>query len=398
MVRAVVWLGGVLAILPAAGQTEKIVRVDLSYQAPGHGPAPNFSPYGTQVKLIDLPSDAKLPEGASRPARAGAVQVGPDRSAWVPILATVDADHPQDVCRLYVDRNRNGDFKDDGLALTAKLSVNDKTKALWATFSGVEMSIPYGGGVVEPYMVDFWAVRESAASTPDVLRYSVRSWRSGRVSVDGVEALVAVMDSNNDAMFSAKDQWSVLAASEKDAAARVLSHQEARAASRLMFLDVGGGKERVLEFRSVAPDGRSLTFAVVDRSITKAQDRAPDDTLGAERSRPRTAQPFVWADGGFDKALAKAKESGRKLIVDFWTSWCGPCKSLDEWIWTDAEVAGVLNAGYVGIKLDGDLEKELVTRFRVQGYPTILVLDASGKETQRMNYLASKPMAEALRK
>jgi thiol:disulfide interchange protein DsbD len=69
---------------------------------------------------------------------------------------------------------------------------------------------------------------------------------------------------------------------------------------------------------------------------------------------------------------------------------------LDEWIWTDAEVAGVLNAGYVGVKLDGDLEKDLVSRFHVDGYPTVIVLDSVGKEMQRVHYLSSKQMVEAL--
>jgi hypothetical protein len=58
----------------------------------------------------------------------------------------------------------------------------------------------------------------------------------------------------------------------------------------------------------------------------------------------------------------------------------------------------LLNSGYVGVKLDGDLEKDLVSRFHVEGYPTIIVLDPSGKELQRSNYLASPEMAQALRR
>ena len=70
---------------------------------------------------------------------------------------------------------------------------------------------------------------------------------------------------------------------------------------------------------------------------------------------------------------------------------------MDEWIWTDAEVASQLNAGFIGVKLDGDVEKALVKRFAVKGYPTMLVLDASGTETNRgVGYLSSKDVLALL--
>lgn len=382
----------------AVGQQERTFRIDLIYHAPVTGqPKPNFSPYGTQVELTDLPAGAPLPDRAARPAKVGTVQIGLSQSAWFQILVTSDSAHPQDLCRLYVDRNRNGDFADDGPAITADLIQNKKTLAWASNFNKVELSIPYRDGIVEPYMVNFWTVREGE-DAPSVIRYSVASWRSGAVRVDGIEALVAVMDSDNNAIFDVRDRWSILAASEKDAATRVLSIKEARTANRFMFLDNSGGKELVLEFRSMSPDGRSVTFAVVDYPVTKAQDRASDDTLAAERARPRASQPFQWIESDFDRASEQAKESGRKLILDFWTSWCGPCHDMDAWIWTDAEVVTAMNGGYVGVKLDGDLEKDLVRRFRVVGYPTIIVLDSAGQELRRFNYMSSKDMLEALRR
>ena len=376
---------------------ERNVRVTLAYRAPVYGLRPDFYPFGTQVRLSDLPAGAPLPPGAARPAKTGTMQVGPDQKAWIRILAASDSTHPQDLCRLYIDRNRNGNFRDDGPGLTAALTQNLKTKAWHATFDGAEFYVPYDAGISEPYLVDFWAVRRDEQA-PDVIMYSVKSWRSGSITVDGIKALVAVMDANNDAVLTSRDYWSVLAASEIDAPHRVLSRRELLPANRLMFLPKRDGNELVLEFRSISPDGRSLTFAIVDRSLHKADDRVVDDPLAAERARARATRPFPWIQGDFARAMARAKESRRKLVVDFWTDWCMPCRRLDEWIWTDAEVADLLNAGYVGVKLDGDLEKDLVRRFCPSGYPTVIVLDSSGKEIRRFGYLSSSKMLQALKR
>jgi hypothetical protein len=60
-------------------------------------------------------------------------------------------------------------------------------------------------------------------------------------------------------------------------------------------------------------------------------------------------------------------------------------------------VAAALNASFVGVKLDGDLEKALVSRFKVTGYPTFIVLDATGKEARRFaGYMSSKQVLDWL--
>jgi thiol-disulfide isomerase/thioredoxin len=373
---------------------DQIVRVNMAYRAPGAAdqPKPNFSPKGMQVPLKDVAADAALPAGATRPAKSGTIKVGPDQQSWIPVLITADASHPSDFCRLFLDRNRNGSFTDDGDGMSAVPTQNEKTKAWWSSFNKAELAVPYGASVVEPYLVNFWAVRDADAPAPDILRFSVGSWRYGTATINGVAALVAAMDSDNDALFKKGDMWSVLEASAPNAEKAVLSITEAHETGRFMFL-ANGAKEMVLEFRSFSPDGRSIEFAVVDKAMTKAADRAPDDMLKDERGRPRATTPFAWGHD-LDAALAQAK-----VLIDFETTWCGPCHSMDEWIWTDAAVAGALNGGFVGVKLDGDIEKALVKRFTVVGYPTMVVLDPSGKETMRMvGYQSSKEILDRLAK
>ena len=394
------------ALLPPALLTpitlhaqEQLVRVDLAYRAPVDGqPKPNFSPKGTQVPLADIPPVATLPPGATRPAKYGLIPVGPSKDSYIPVLATSSVEFPNDLVRLYVDRNRNGDWSDDGGVLTATPAQNAKTRAWWSSINKVEIPVSYGSNVVEPYFVNFWMVREDSAAAPDILRYSVGSWRYGTARVNGVDALVAAMDGDNNALFGKGDSWSVIAASDAKAEAQVLSSAEARSTNRFMFLPLAD-KELVLEFRSMSADGRSMEFAVVDRAMTKAADRAPDDLVMAERPRPRAQIPFVWGHTAKDytAALSRAKQSGRYIFLDFETTWCGPCHTMDQWIWTDADVAAQLNAGYIGVKLDGDIEKELVKKYKVSGYPTMVILDSAGTEVKRIvSYASSKEMLEAL--
>ena len=102
--------------------------------------------------------------------------------------------------------------------------------------------------------------------------------------------------------------------------------------------------------------------------------------MEAVRQKETEARAYASSLETLNKALATAKATGKRVFIDFETTWCGPCKTMDEWIWTDAEVSAALAKGFVTVKLDGDIEKALVKRFSVAGYPTMVIVDpASGK-------------------
>jgi thiol-disulfide isomerase/thioredoxin len=395
-----------LGCLLAMGHSElaaqsNVYTVPLTYNAPGEGPRPNFGPIGARVPLTDMPPAHPLPAGAAHPARRGVIKVGPAEESWIPLLLTATAEEPGVFTRLYLDMNRNGDFSDDGPPTVATLERREKTGDLWHSFADIELRVRFPEPErTEPFIVNFWFVHRADDAVPDTLiRYSHRSWRSGSVTIDGVPALVAAMDGNNDALYGADDSWSIVEASLPEASKLVLSYREARGTDRLMFLQRGADEpDLVLEFRSFAEDGSSVTFAVVDYEMSKAEDRLADDMVAEERTRPRAATTYTWRDD-LDGAIAAAQTSGKQVFLYFETDWCGPCKTMDQWIWTDAEVVAALEAGYVGVKLDGDIAKEQVRRYEIVGYPNILIVDpASGSKLRSVKgYQSSQQLLDFLR-
>ena len=78
---------------------------------------------------------------------------------------------------------------------------------------------------------------------------------------------------------------------------------------------------------------------------------------------------------GFEKALA----SGQTVLVDFWASWCGPCKMLAPTI----EALGEQYEGKAIVgKVDVDEEQELAIRYGVMSIPTVIFFK-DGKEIGR---------------
>jgi len=79
---------------------------------------------------------------------------------------------------------------------------------------------------------------------------------------------------------------------------------------------------------------------------------------------------------GFDAALA----AGGVLAVDFWATWCGPCKMLAP---TMERLAGAYEGRAVIGKVDIDQEQDLAVRYGVMSIPTV-ILFKDGEEVQRL--------------
>ena len=89
--------------------------------------------------------------------------------------------------------------------------------------------------------------------------------------------------------------------------------------------------------------------------------------------------------GTFAQALAKAKKENRKLMVDCYTLWCGPCRHMAKNVFPDENLGKYMNANFVCIQLDMEHGEgpELNKTFNVKAYPTFIFFDAEGKEMSR---------------
>ena len=103
--------------------------------------------------------------------------------------------------------------------------------------------------------------------------------------------------------------------------------------------------------------------------------------LGAAGSS-LAAAPF--SDLSFEAASKLAGQTGKIVLVDFYTTWCGPCKLLDKTTWTDAAVIQLLEQKTVALRIDAEKEAALAQHYKILAYPSVLLIKPDGTEIDRL--------------
>ena len=96
---------------------------------------------------------------------------------------------------------------------------------------------------------------------------------------------------------------------------------------------------------------------------------------------------FTFTDQNVDEIIA----SGKPVVIDFWATWCGPCKRLSPIIDELAEQFG--DAVVIG-KYNVDEESDLSTKYRIMSIPTILFFKNGEKTDIRLAGSQSKATLE----
>ncbi len=88
----------------------------------------------------------------------------------------------------------------------------------------------------------------------------------------------------------------------------------------------------------------------------------------------------------FDEALTAAKQEKKLVFIDFYTTWCGPCKKMSTQVFPQKNVGDFMNAKFIPLKMDAEKEGlELAKKYQVKAYPTYIILNAEGKEEARFS-------------
>ena len=99
---------------------------------------------------------------------------------------------------------------------------------------------------------------------------------------------------------------------------------------------------------------------------TKVSDKPIADSSNTEASDAEISEPINVGDSNFKQLVLK---SDKLVIVDFWATWCGPCKMIAPIL---KNIAKDYQGKVIVAKVDVDKNQAVSSRYNIQNLPTTM--------------------------
>ncbi len=99
------------------------------------------------------------------------------------------------------------------------------------------------------------------------------------------------------------------------------------------------------------------------------------------------SRPVKVTDGNFNREVIK---SDKKVIVDFWAEWCGPCRMVAPVV---EDIAKEYSEEVKVAKLNVDENQSTASRYGIMSIPTMLVFENGKVQDKLVGYMPKEKLA-----
>lgn len=128
--------------------------------------------------------------------------------------------------------------------------------------------------------------------------------------------------------------------------------------------------------------------------IIKNKQEEHSSTEGTQSKPPKPEASKLLVnfvnDEYLSDVLEKANKENKLIFLEMYTTWCQPCKTLDQQVFTDPEMANFLNKNFINMKVNAEKGNglNLSGLFSIKVYPTLIFLDTKGNIIERKDGMA----------